>query len=65
MSLPKIDLLTDDVLLALYGRAKTNVMLTQLFARAIIAPEILDFINQLSREISVRGLDRKETNAAD
>lgn len=63
MSLPNINALSDNGLLSMYGRAKTNVMLSKLFNQRGPSAEVLEFVRKLSEEISERGLDRGPENA--
>lgn len=61
MSLPNIGSLESPQLLDLYARVKLNIMLSRMFNRSEVRPEIYQFAHELSEEISNRGLDSNET----
>lgn len=57
-TLPSLNQLDDDALLDLYGRGKLSLLYHQLFNRPRPSPHVFEFLRQLSKEISVRGLDQ-------
>lgn len=62
MSLEKIRGLSDSQVLSLYGRVKLNLMLSKLFKEEQPPPEVFAFKDEISRQISERGLDRDNRN---
>lgn len=58
MSSEKINELSDDQLLHLYGRIKLNLMLSKLFKDEPPPPVVYALKDQISEQISLRGLDQ-------
>lgn len=63
MSLPNIHTVSDEALLDMYARAKTNMMLCSLFPKITLSPDVVEFVRALSKEITDRGLDNRNEPA--